>query len=749
MPKGKGGFTVLLVEDEIIIALDESSGLKQLGHHVICAHGGDEALGVIRNAVNIDVVLMDIDLGTEADGIDYAKKILEIKDLPIVFLTSHDEIEIIEKAGSVSSYGFISKNTGIAIISTSMRIAVKLFKQNRELLEQHNQLSIANKRLEIANLELERNERKILDREDLVHSIEKKYRDIMDIFPDYIFIYDSTEKFLDFHIPHDDHKYRKIYSSSIGKKLNEIIPPWLYALTKPYIEKSRASGGIEIMEYEYHEGPVARFLECRILLSGGHIYMIVRDITARKLAEKMYVDNDRRYKVFLENFQGIAFQGVLGHGLVFIHGAVEEITGYSEAELTSEGRPWTRIINGEDLPEFFNKLDSLRAEFGRIVKHEYRITRKDGTERWIHVTVHNITEKKEGPVHIQGMALDITERRKMEESFRISRMMLSQTERLSKTGSFEVNFNTGDIHWSDEMYLIVNRKYADGPLMLDDVISTYIMEDGDGLKEKFYDLRREGVSINEVVKVSVLGDEKYMQLRAFPRRQENGTVTGMFGYCQDITRVRATEDSLKEALRVNVDLLRELQHRAKNSFSMVYSMIRLTAQSETSETLKEKLFEIANRIRAVSEMYDLLYKSDSVNEVELHSYLRRLTSSLPVSDEKIEIVAMLDSVTSSVKTAIPIGIIVVELMTNSIKHAFMDGEAGRIELFMSEDRDLLKLRVSDTGSGIADDYESWSSDALGIKLVRALVDNIGGNIEFNGKAGTSVYIDIPMASLAV
>jgi PAS domain S-box-containing protein len=125
--------TVLLVEDEAIIALAQAEILTQAGYRVLTVGSGEEAVATVLSEPEIDLVLMDIDLGAGMDGTDAARRILAGREIPVVFLTSHTEREYVERAKSVSSYGYVVKNTGEFVLIESIEMALRLFEAQASL----------------------------------------------------------------------------------------------------------------------------------------------------------------------------------------------------------------------------------------------------------------------------------------------------------------------------------------------------------------------------------------------------------------------------------------------------------------------------------------------------------------------------------------------------------------------------------------------------------------------------------------
>jgi PAS domain S-box-containing protein len=133
--------TILLVEDEAVIALSEKKALEKYGYDVITVLSGEDAIDISRQILNLDLILMDIDLGKGIDGSQTAQIILEKRDLPVVFLSSHIEPQVVEKTEKITSYGYILKNSSITVLDASIKMAFKLFEANKKLADEKEHLS--------------------------------------------------------------------------------------------------------------------------------------------------------------------------------------------------------------------------------------------------------------------------------------------------------------------------------------------------------------------------------------------------------------------------------------------------------------------------------------------------------------------------------------------------------------------------------------------------------------------------------
>lgn len=132
--------TILLVEDEALIAMNEQRLLNQYGYHVLTAFSGEAALEVISSGVAIDLILMDIDLGNGIDGTEAAERILAERSIPILFLSSHSEREIVERTERITSYGYVVKNSSITVLDASIKMAFKLHAADHLLQQERDTL---------------------------------------------------------------------------------------------------------------------------------------------------------------------------------------------------------------------------------------------------------------------------------------------------------------------------------------------------------------------------------------------------------------------------------------------------------------------------------------------------------------------------------------------------------------------------------------------------------------------------------
>ncbi len=149
------GPTVLLVEDQAIIALNEKRLLEEGGYGVITVHTGEKAVEAVRENPSIALILMDIDLGKGMDGTEAARQILGLRNLPIVFLSNHSEREYVERVKQITRYGYVLKNAGEFVLREAITTAFELHKANTALREREMRLQTAERLAQVGGWELD------------------------------------------------------------------------------------------------------------------------------------------------------------------------------------------------------------------------------------------------------------------------------------------------------------------------------------------------------------------------------------------------------------------------------------------------------------------------------------------------------------------------------------------------------------------------------------------------------------------
>jgi two-component sensor histidine kinase len=199
---------------------------------------------------------------------------------------------------------------------------------------------------------------------------------------------------------------------------------------------------------------------------------------------------------------------------------------------------------------------------------------------------------------------------------------------------------------------------------------------------------------------------------------------------------------LKKVLEQKQILLSELQHRVKNNLQYVISILEIQKESVTYSNIEDLIRSNQNRIHSIALMHKKLNVSDSVNDVDLNRYIKELSKlvkgSYDNTSNNVQLITKCDIETLPITKALPIGLIIVELISNSMKHAFKSQENGVIDIEITKDEECNKLHYKDNGKGF--DFENIATKGLGVEIMKGLIDQLNASIETHQNNGFELII---------
>ena len=365
---------------------------------------------------------------------------------------------------------------------------------------------------------------------------------------------------------------------------------------------------------------------------------VIKDITDRKKATEKIRISEERYRSFIKNFRGIAFQGNLNFTPILVEGNVEEITGYRGDDFISGKVNWLQVVLPEDQKKLFNNNEKLMNDPLLLLEHEYRIRHRNGKIKWVREVMQNVSDLTGTKRILQGAVYDITEQKEAEESLK---------------------------------------------------------------------------KIEEIRK-------------------------------------------------------KEIHHRIKNNLQVISSLLELQAERFSEKEVLEAFHESQNRVSTMAIIHEELYRSRNNETLDFSEYLQKLTADLlrsyNVRKEDIRMCLDIEEIFIGMDTAVPLGIIVNELISNSLKHAFPEGRKGEIRIKLcrtegNEDNKSISnstnnidakssvnksshysLVVSDNGLGFSENFDFRNTSSLGLQLVNILVEQLEGTIEL--QKGTETIFKI-------
>ena len=213
---------------------------------------------------------------------------------------------------------------------------------------------------------------------------------------------------------------------------------------------------------------------------------------------------------------------------------------------------------------------------------------------------------------------------------------------------------------------------------------------------------------------------------------------------RDVTERKITEKLLQKSLHEKEILLKEIHHRVKNNLMIISSLLNLQSRYIKDEESKNIFKESQNRARSMALIHERLYQSTDLKKIDFGDYIRTLANDLyrayVMDFSLIKLNVQVEDIMLDIDISIPLGLIVNELLTNSLKHAFPNHKNGKINIKFYKSNDEYILTVSDNGIGFPKNIDYKNSDSLGLRLVTSLTEQIDGKIEFKNVSGTSFSI---------
>jgi PAS domain S-box-containing protein len=230
-------------------------------------------------------------------------------------------------------------------------------------------------------------------------------------------------------------------------------------------------------------------------------------------------------------------------------------------------------------------------------------------------------------------------------------------------------------------------------------------------------------------------------------RDEHGRPVLLQGVAFDITESKRAEEIVKASLREKEMLLKEIHHRVKNNLQITSSLLRLQAARIPVTEAQQFLRESQDRIRSMALVHEMLYRSHDLARVDFGEYARSLVQQLLRSygadARRVKHIIDVEHILLGVDEAVPCGLMINELVANSLKHAFPANRAGTIWVRMEADDRRCRLRVGDDGVGFPEGVDFRQTQTLGLQLVRTLTDQLAGTISSSREGGTEFTISFP------
>lgn len=422
----------------------------------------------------------------------------------------------------------------------------------------------------------------------------------------------------------------------------------------------------------------------------------------------------------------------LNSEIIFVNKSFEEFTGYRADEV--KGRTPTFLHGPQTSQKIVARINKQISNHESL-REEFINYKKDDTPYWVELDMSHFPTDEENYDYWVGINRDITKRKKAEQKLEESEQRYRAFAELSFDAIFEIN--------PDGTILKCNKRATE--------LFGYSREELIGMNtlkltpEKYRDQQPDTIT-----NIATTGDETWEHTyqkkdgTCFPTEIHTQTYEiegqkSLVAYVRDNTAHKKYENTIRRSLKEKETLLAEVHHRVKNNLAIISGLLEMQVFNTEDDQLLEKLRESQSRIQSIAMVHEKLYSSESFSEIALDQYINELLDMIVDSvnlEKNIKVEKDMDSVPLVVGQAIPCGLLLNELITNSFKHAFRDLEEGKIHISLKQHDHHISLSVRDNGIGLPEDFDIKSESSLGMTLINTLVKQLGGDLQIISDGGS-------------
>ena len=513
--------TILLVEDEILIALSKQKDLNKYNYVVITANTGEKAVKMVIENKNIDLILMDIDLGSGIDGTAAAEIILKDRDLPVVFLSSHTEPEIVAKTENITSYGYVVKSSSITVLDASIKMAFKLFEARRKTEEHRRHLGTTLNSIG-----------------DAFIATDAK-GNVTNINP-------VAEKLTGW-------SFETAYGTALTDVFNIVNADSRESVENP-VKKVLDYG--KIVDLANHTVLISKDgREYQIADSAAPIIhpngeitgvvLVFRDVTKEYHLQEKIRKSEEKYNQIAGNVETILWEyDIPEDSWTYVSPQSLKILGYAPEEWTGL-QFWIDHIHEDDRGWATNYCAECTAR-GESHKFEYRFLKKNGEIVWLRDVV-NVELNNGLPVKMHGFMSDITENKKTEFALKESESLLRESQKVANLGTYFLDIPSGVWKSSiimDEIFGIDSSHKKNVATWLE-----IVHPDDRAMMEAYLtrNVLKNREPFNKQYRIKRINDQQERWVHGNGRLEidNQGTPIKMIGTIQDITVQKITEQGLQ------------------------------------------------------------------------------------------------------------------------------------------------------------------------------------------------------------
>jgi PAS domain S-box-containing protein len=716
---------ILIVEDQGIVAKDIENKLRQVGYVVpAIAFSGEEA---IQRAAETrpDLVLMDIRLPGEMDGIAAAKEIQAWFDIPVVYLTAYADEETVERARVSEPFGYVLKPFDTRALRSAIEVALYKHEMDKKLKES-----------------------------------EERLRTIFAASPDCVYLTDTEGSILDANsallelvgLSLEQMRKKNVLDFFAGDDPGKLLQAAARLRSGEEVRGLEAQARIatgEVRDYEIHAIPLKENGAVTAILS------VARDITERKRAEEALRKSKELFeKTFISQRDAIFILDAKTPPMILdCNPATTRVFGYTRQEILGRTTVFLHV-DETVLKKFQEQLYPAIAERGFLHLPEFEMRRKDGTVFPTEHSVMPLEDEKGNRIGWVSVVRDITERKRVEEALRESEERFRTIVETAPSLLLITDAEGNNIYVSPNCEEITGYTQEE----LQGRVVWWVHEDDRPRAKAIYDRTfREGVGCKDLEYKAVKknGELWYGSSSWEPFRDAEGKLQGVVFQTTDITERKRVEEELQrlyeQAQRdaeTKATLLDEVNHRVKNNLLAIIGL--LYAERRYAERTDQVVYRaitqnLMNRVGGLTTVHSLLTASDwaplllsDLAGQIVHSSLQMLPRHKGVS---IDVTPSPVQVTAD--QAHSLALVINELATNTVKHALEERDTAHIavRITLEDEDDTVRFEFRDDGPGYPEDVLQLERYRVGFDLIQNMVrTGLRGELSLHNDGGAVAVI---------
>lgn len=439
------------------------------------------------------------------------------------------------------------------------------------------------------------------------------------------------------------------------------------------------------------------------------------------------------------------FSNDLSGNIISWNKAAEMMYGYTFDE-----------VHGEDFKFLLPLKNQIKKVFetyktvlnGTATNMESVHQRKDGKKLNVWLSIAPISGPNGEVEGTSTIVNDITDKKKAEIELRESEERLKMTLEAVQDGIWDWNVETDEAVFSPSYYTMLGYEPYEFPQNYESFKRLIHPNDVEDVEDEINDIisTKKNYRLEFRMKTKN-GDWRWIQSRGkIVETDDNGNATRIVGIHSDVTDKKIAEAEIEKSLISKTNLLREIHHRVKNNMQIVSSLLNLQKEYVEDQEVINVLQESQNRVRTMAMIHANLYKSQDFMNINMKEYIRDSIQNLIYSylgkAEKIRLITEIeDDITLNIETALPIGLIINEIVSNTMKYAFPNDSTGNIKISLKSQNNGYTLNVMDDGIGLPKNLDINQTETLGMRLILNLVEQLEGNLSINSNKGLEYNID--------